>query len=671
MKIGFIAPALDLDRESKGERIFLLPPLTFPVLGALTPDRHEIEIIEERVQPIPYDRNYDLVGITFVTAFSKHAYEIADKFRAKGSTVVLGGPHASVRPREALHHADAVVMGEAEEVWENLLADFENGRLKKFYRAPHLFNMEKFPRPRLDLIPGEFTFKNSTLASKGCPFRCNFCFINAFNKYRQRFRPVENVVQDVENMKGNLINRKLFVFWDDNFGGNPRYTKELLKALIPFGKKWAAAASANIANDDEMLTLLEKSGCKALFIGMESINSASLKESHKFHNQVSRYREMIQKLHDHGIGLTGAFVFGFDHDDPSVFDRTLEMAIKIDLDCMTPAILTPLPGTPLYRNMMMENRIFDRNWEHYDYFHVVYKPKLMSPEELYEGFLQFNQNFFSTQSIFTRLAHSRTQLVLAILANLGYHNFYKRMVREYEQGMRKVEYPTEAAEEPPARPLILRNPSTSFYDSRPTLNQVDILIDAREIFPRVYEMIARAAHSIDVEMYLLEGAIGQKVIALLRQRAQNGVRVRLLYQPPASLKVYQRVMHALNSIGIKNRATHYQTFYQVLQSDPLIRTADFPLHRFRRKSVLKMAHNKTLIVDSREVMIGGMNFASITEKNHDVMVVARGPVVPEVQRVFDRNWELAGGTALSPSLEKQNAGSPPADPGEGVWIQYL
>ena len=440
MKIGFIAPALDLDRERRGERIFLLPPLTFPVLGALTPEHYKIDIIEERVQPIPYDRDYDLVGITFVTAFSKRAYLIADKFRANGSTVVLGGPHVSVRPKEALQYADTIVIGEAEDVWINLLNDFENGRLKKVYRAKDLIDMKRFPRPRLDLIPKEFTFKNATLASKGCPFRCNFCAINALNKYHQRLRPISDVVRDIENMTGTGLNKKLLIFWDDNFGGNIPYTKELLKAITPLKKKWAAAASINIAQDDETLHLLEKSGCLALFIGMESINSASLKESQKFHNHAEKYKELIKKLHDHGIALTGAFVFGFDHDDSSVFERTLEMTSKIDLDCMTPAILTPLPGTPLYRKMQIDGRIFDNDWEHYDYFHVVYKPKLMNPEELYEGFLKFNQSFFSYKSIFFRLNHSQTQLLLAIIANLGYHNFYKRMVKEYKQGFRKIEH---------------------------------------------------------------------------------------------------------------------------------------------------------------------------------------------------------------------------------------
>lgn len=441
MKIGFIAPALDLNREGEGERVFLLPPLTFPVLGALTPDHHEIEVIEERVRPIPYDRDYDLVGITFVTPFSKRAYEIADRFRSAGSTVVFGGPHASVRPEEALRHADSIVIGEAEEVWKNLLTDFENGRLKKRYGTGHLLDMARFPRPRLDLIPGEFTFRNSTLASKGCRFHCNFCFTAAFNRYQHRCRPIEDVIGDIEDMGGTGFGRNLFNFWDDNLIGNPGYTKKLLKAMIGLDKKWGAAVSSNITNDDEMLKLLERSGCIAVFIGMESINSKSLRESSKYHNRVSKYGEMIRKLHDHGIGITGAFVFGFDHDDSSVFDRTLEVVKRIDLDCMTPAILTPLPGTPLHDRMNHEGRIFDHDWEHYDYFHVVFRPKLMTPQDLYEGFLAFNQNFFSMKSIFTRLAHSRTQLLLAMLSNLGYHSFYKRMIKEYARGSRGMETP--------------------------------------------------------------------------------------------------------------------------------------------------------------------------------------------------------------------------------------
>jgi radical SAM superfamily enzyme YgiQ (UPF0313 family) len=439
LKIGFIAPALDLDREKKGERIFLLPPLTFPVLAALTPEGFEIEIIEERLKPIPYHADYDLVGLTSVTAFAPHAYAVADRFRQMGVSVVLGGPHVSVLPAEALQHADSVVLGEAEEIWGQLLKDFQDGHMQQIYQAPGLADLKNFPRPRLDLIPEEFTFKNSTLASKGCPFSCNFCFTNLANQYHQRFRPIGDVVRDIEAMKGSWLDRKLFVFWDDNFVGDPRYTKELCRAIIPLNKKWGTAASVNVGRDEELLTLLERAGCIALFIGMESINASSLRHSNKHQNDVRQYREMIQRLHDHGISVTGAFVFGFDQDDISVFDRTLEFMIHINLDCTTPAILTPLPGTSLYARLEQDGRIVDRNWEHYDYFHVVFEPKQIGREDLYEGFLRFARDFFSYRSIWTRLCRSHTQLLLAILANLGYHRFYRRMLQEYELGLRKVD----------------------------------------------------------------------------------------------------------------------------------------------------------------------------------------------------------------------------------------
>src|SRR4030042_1555048 len=169
LKIGFIPPALDLDREQHGERIFLLPPLTFPVLAAVTPPEHEIEVVEERLRPINFDTHYDLVGLTYVTAFAPRAYEIADRFCEKGTMVVMGGPHATVRPREALQHADMVVAGEAEELWPQLLHDLKNGQHQKIYRSKELFNLAKFPHPQLEIIPREFTFRSSTLASRGCP----------------------------------------------------------------------------------------------------------------------------------------------------------------------------------------------------------------------------------------------------------------------------------------------------------------------------------------------------------------------------------------------------------------------------------------------------------------------------------------------------------------------
>jgi radical SAM superfamily enzyme YgiQ (UPF0313 family) len=323
MKIGLIAPAWDLIREKRGSRIFLLPPLTFPVLAALTPDDIEIDIVEERVRPISFDSDYDLVGLTFVTAFAPHTYDIADRFREKGVKVVLGGPHASVLPEEALLHADSVVVGEAEATWKPLIKDFSKGRLQRIYRAPGLFDLKKFPRPRLDFVPKEFTFRNATLASKGCPFHCSFCFINLINQYRQRFRPISEVVKDIELMDWKSPNKKYFVFWDDNIVGDFRYTKELCRAIAPFKKKWAAAASANVAKDDEMLTLLEKAGCSGLFIGLESVNAASLRESRKTHNRVENYQEMMKKLHDHGIAVTLSFVFGFDQDYKTFLYRTM------------------------------------------------------------------------------------------------------------------------------------------------------------------------------------------------------------------------------------------------------------------------------------------------------------------------------------------------------------
>jgi radical SAM superfamily enzyme YgiQ (UPF0313 family) len=431
MKIAFIAPAWDLVRDKPGARIFLLAPLTFPVLAALTPEDIEIEIIEERLRPIPFDAPYDLVGLTFVTSFAPRAYQIADTFREKGVTVVLGGPHATVCPEEALQHADAVVVGEAERTWRQLISDFRRGKLNRVYQVPNLIDMKDFPRPRLDVVPEEFNIRNVTLASKGCPNRCRFCFVNKVNNYRQRFRPVAEVVSDIERMEDHPgLAGKYIVFWDDNISGDLCYLKELCRAIAPFGRKWLAAAAANVAEDDEVVRLMERSGCAGLFIGLESVNSASLQNVHKYHNQVGKFREMMAKLHDHGIGVTGAFVFGFDQDDRTVFDRTLEFVLNIDLDCMTPAIFTPLPGTPVYEDMEREGRIVDRNWAHYDYHHVVFEPRLMSRDELQVGFINMMNSFFSFRSIFKRLSRSRTQLLMAVLLNVGYHKFYRRMLDE-------------------------------------------------------------------------------------------------------------------------------------------------------------------------------------------------------------------------------------------------
>jgi radical SAM superfamily enzyme YgiQ (UPF0313 family) len=346
---------------------------------------------------------------------------------------VLGGPHPTALPQEALYHADAVVVGEAEQVWGRLLADVRQGKLQQLYCAPGLADLSLFPSPRLDVIPKEFKFRKATLASKGCPYKCDFCFVNKVNGYRQRFRPIAHVYRDIAAMNGNGRDSTYMIFWDDNLAGDKRYTKELCRAIAPLKKKWAGAASVNVADDNELLDLLEKSGCRALFIGFESINQASLDDSGKRQNHVHHYRDVLKRLHDHGIAVTGAFVFGFDDDDPTVFDRTLEFAIDNNLDCITPALLTPLPKTRLFERLQTEGRIVDTDWAHYDYQHVVYRPKQFTAEGLYEKYLRFLNDFYSFQSVFKRLGRSRCLLLIALLANLGYHRFYKRMLADYER----------------------------------------------------------------------------------------------------------------------------------------------------------------------------------------------------------------------------------------------
>ena len=650
MKIGFIAPALDLDRERQGERIFLLPPLTFPVLAAVTPPEYEIEVVEERVRPVDFNTHYDIVGLTYVTAFAPRAYEIADRFRQKGTVVVMGGPHATVCPDEALQHADMVVAGEAEELWPKLLNDFKNGQHQKIYRSSELFNLAKFPRPRLEVIPREFTFRSSTLASRGCPHHCNFCFTNWVNRYQQRFRPIPEVIRDIEAMEKKGLLGKYFVFWDDNLVGNKSYAKALFQAITPFRKKWAAAVSVNIASDPELLRLAARSGCRALFIGMESINSASLQAANKTQNHTGKYREMLKKLHDHDIGVTGAFVFGFDQDDESVFERTLEFCQKIELDCMTPAILTPLPGTPLYLEMQQDGRIIDHDWSHYDYFHVVYQPGKMSSEKLYQGFLEFNQDFFSFSGIFNRLRHSRTQLLLAIAANLGYQRFYQRMMSEYQTGLRSAsgynnDIDTSLSQnQQNAHSTTVESSSVPIFLSDPSSHQftdLRVLIDAGEIFPYIHDLISRARKSVHLEMYLLEGKIGKDLLELLEYKAQEGVEVKIIYQPPSSFRFYQKIMKLLHLAGLKNRIQHYEIHHSVPGGNGQINLAAYPLHLFPGKFALKMAHQKMLIVDGVEAMIGGMNFASITEQNHDVMVAVRGPIVVEMEKHFELDWRLA------------------------------
>jgi radical SAM superfamily enzyme YgiQ (UPF0313 family) len=416
-RVGLITAESAASRFVRHRRLIRFPQLTMPLLAAHTPDHWEVSHTDEIAQRVEFDSRLDLVGITANTPAAPHAYALAAEFRRRGVTVVIGGPHATLLPEEASGHADSIVVGEAETIWPQLLGDFERGELKPVYHPCTLPDLRNMPAPRWDLIKGRVYGKGVTIATRGCPFACDYCSIPQMYKRRMRFRPVPEVVDEIKQMPGRAL-----VFWDDNLGANRAYAKELFAAIAPLKRWWASQCTADVAYDDEFMALAARSGCKALFLGLESISQTSLDKANKRHNQAAEYGEVIRRLHAHGIAVQSGVVFGFDQDDRTIFRSTVELYRSIGLDSATISVLVPFPNTPLFKRLDSEGRILTRDWSKYNgKKDVVFRPALMSPLELLMGMEWAARQFYSFSSIVERMTKSRTGLWWNVARNIGYH----------------------------------------------------------------------------------------------------------------------------------------------------------------------------------------------------------------------------------------------------------
>ena len=396
VKIELIVPAVEENAP--------IPNLGLPILAALSPPDVEISITDDLLTPIDLEKDLkevDLVGITVLTKTALRAYEIADGYRKKGIPVVLGGIHPTALPEEAKEHADSVVMGEAEEVWPSLIEDFRIGNLKSFYRQERFTELSKIPRPRREILPRKGYFPLDVIqATRGCPFRCEFCSVRKFFGDTYRFRPISEVVEEMKTLRHRLI-----MFNDDNILGNPFYSKELLNALIPLKKKWIGQASLSGLRDAENVALLAKSGCIGLLIGFESLSKSNLIQSQKYQNDPTEYREVIHTLHRFGITIWGSFIFGFDEDDPSIFEETVAFAIQTKLFSVVFALLTPYPETAFYQRVKEEGWLVQDQWwllERQEESAPFFIPKKMSSEVLREGWKRAWKEFYSFPSIWKR-----------------------------------------------------------------------------------------------------------------------------------------------------------------------------------------------------------------------------------------------------------------------------
>src|SRR3990172_9382549 len=387
MKLRVIVPAVP--GTARKQKRVLVPPLGLAMVAALTPSDVEVSLTDENVAAIDFQEETDLVGITVLTITAQRAYEIADTFRARGIKVVLGGIHASFLPDEAGRHADAVVIGEAEETWPRLIADFKANRLQKRYEQGERLPLHNLPIPRRDLFAkGAYLIKNTLAATRGCPYSCSFCSVSSFFGRTYRCRPVQDVVKELDTFNGG----KYYFFVDDNIVGNPKFAKELFRAMIPYKIKWFGQASVTIAKDDELLELAAASGCIGLLIGFESISPANLATVGKKINVVDEYQNVIRKIHSSRIGIHGFFITGLDEDKEDVFERTVRFAQEMKLESAGFAYPMPLPGTDYFNSLDKEGRVITREWSRYA-DEIVFEPKLMSRQVLQSGHKWASQEF--------------------------------------------------------------------------------------------------------------------------------------------------------------------------------------------------------------------------------------------------------------------------------------
>jgi radical SAM superfamily enzyme YgiQ (UPF0313 family) len=437
LKIRLIDPAYEHSYISHSQKVIKtiwFAHLTLTTLAALTPQDIEVKITDENVEPIDFEEDVDLVGVTGMVMHASRAYQIAQKFRQKGIPVVMGGPHASSLPLEAKEHVDAVVIGEAENVWEGLIEDLKNGHLKPFYKADAYCSMKGIPPPRLDLLRKDaYMTINCVQTTRGCPHQCDFCHVTHFFGKTYRCRPVAEVIEEVKRLDGEFV-----VFIDDNITGNRHYAKELFTQLKPLKKKWASQASMTLTRDPELLKLAAESGCVSLFIGVESLSSENLKEVNKTFNRVPQFEDAMKALHDYDIMIVGGFIFGLDHDDEGVFERTLRFCERNRIELPSFFILTPLPGTPLFQRMESEGRLLHKDWAKYNGATVVYKPKLMTEETLQRGFNWVCKEAYSWGSIIKRVFHPQQRFFTRVLSNIAYRSIAQKTPEGYLPSLSRI-----------------------------------------------------------------------------------------------------------------------------------------------------------------------------------------------------------------------------------------
>ena len=422
MKIKLIQPAMIQRPMDTKLKTRMAPSLALLTLANLTPKEHEVIIENENVESINFDEIVDLVAVTVTVDVMNRAIEIAKEFKKRSVKVVAGGIHITADPKGAYGYFDAICVGMAERIWQRILFDAQNDSLKEIYNDMLSISGQEIVSPDYDIIDNsKYLYTNIISTSRGCPFECDFCYNSSQSVHKAYInRPIEDVIREIKALRTRHI-----MFIDDNFIGNPSWTKKFLAQIKPLGLKYNAAVTSNIVDMPDILDDLKESGCQSLFIGFESINDKAIDSVNKVQNSVGKYERLVEELHKRGIMINASFVFGLDEDDSSVFEKTLDWIVKNKIETVTSHILTPYPGTRLYENLHKQGRITDFDLSKYNTANVVYRPKNMTKEELYDGYLWIYKEVYSFKNIVKRLPNSKKQWIPYLAFNLLYRRFGK------------------------------------------------------------------------------------------------------------------------------------------------------------------------------------------------------------------------------------------------------
>ena len=416
--------------------------LTLPHLKALTPPGHDVAMVDELFDDVDLDFDGDVVGLTAMGPQIRRAYDLADHFRARGVRVVLGGTWVTLTAEESLRHADAVVAGEAEDVWAQVLDDLAAGRSRGIYRAERWHSLRALPKIDYTTLPllKYDAFKSSWLYrmyfhwpiifSRGCPHPCEYCAVQTYYQRGFRTRPVDEVIDDLRTIQRHGGNRILFL--DDNPIGNLEAAKELFRAMIPLRVKWASQCTINIARDAELLDLAARSGCVSLSIGLESVNEDSLDSVRKGFNQPQRFQRDLAAIRAKGIQVIGLLMVGLDGDTVDTFQRSLQFLIDNKVSFLKLFTPCPYPGTKYYEDMLQADRIIVHDWGRYDYGSALIRPAQMTTEQMMDGFKYVYEGFYSAAAIARRLFPPPSGSYLETLAYLVANLKVNRYLRSHE-----------------------------------------------------------------------------------------------------------------------------------------------------------------------------------------------------------------------------------------------